>query len=61
MVLARDYWARFERFTQQLQKSCKSVFIVTGPLFLPQMTPNGLEMKHPVIGDPYTRSAFSIP
>lgn len=32
----RDYWARFEKFVRDLTKACESVFIVSGPLFLPR-------------------------
>ncbi|KAL4420173.1 hypothetical protein ABPG77_008309 [Micractinium sp. CCAP 211/92] len=55
----RDYWARFERFVQDLAKRCDDVYIITGPLFLPQrsnaLQPNGAPgfvMQHPMIGTP---------
>lgn len=32
----RDYWARFEKFTRDLTRPCESVYIVSGPLFLPR-------------------------
>ncbi|PSC75639.1 Mitochondrial nuclease [Micractinium conductrix] len=55
----RDYWARFERFVQDLAKRCDDVWIVTGPLYLPQRSPTpqatgapGYHMQHPMIGTP---------
>ncbi len=32
----RDYWARVEKFTRDLNKACDDVYIVSGPLFLPR-------------------------
>ncbi|GAB5032430.1 mitochondrial nuclease [Nannochloropsis oceanica] len=32
----RDYWARVEKFTRDLTKHCDAVYLVSGPLFLPQ-------------------------
>lgn len=32
----RDYWARFEKFVRDLSKTCKMVYIVSGPLYLPR-------------------------
>lgn len=34
----RDYWARFERFVRNLSRSFKTVYVCTGPLFLPTPT-----------------------
>ncbi|PRW44603.1 mitochondrial nuclease [Chlorella sorokiniana] len=55
----RDYWARFERFVQDLTKRCDDVWIVTGPLYLPQRSPQpqkngapGYRMQHEMIGSP---------
>ncbi|KAL4428150.1 hypothetical protein ABPG75_002239 [Micractinium tetrahymenae] len=55
----RDYWARFERFVQDLCKRCDDVYIITGPLFLPQRSgatqangAPGFVMQHPMIGTP---------
>lgn len=54
---ARDYWARFERFVKQLTQQCEDVYVLTGPLYLPQRTPQGgYMMHHPMIGAP--RSCF---
>lgn len=47
----RDYWARFEHFIKGLAKSCDEVFVVTGPLFLPVLTPRGYKMDFPLIGE----------
>lgn len=49
---ARDYWARFERFVKQLTQQCEDVYVLTGPLYLPQRTPQGYMMHHPMIGAP---------
>jgi hypothetical protein len=50
----RDYWARFERFVQDLSRRCDDVWVVTGPLYLPQPAPGGAPgtyvMNHPMIG-----------
>ena len=46
----RDYWARFERFVKTLAWSSDDVYIVTGPLYVPQRTPQGYFMHHPMIG-----------
>eukprot|EP00775_Hariotina_reticulata_P011483 gene11483-11627_t len=49
----RDYWARFEKFVKDVAKVSDGVFIVTGPLWLPQPDGRGKwEMRHPVIGQP---------
>lgn len=54
----RDYWARFERFVKQLAWSSDDVYIVTGPLYVPQRTPQGYVMHHPMIGAFLTLSAL---
>ena len=46
----RDYWARFERFVKQTTDVADDVFIVTGPLYVPQLTSQGYVMQHPMIG-----------
>ena len=46
----RDYWARFERFVKTLAWSNDDVYIITGPLYVPQRTPQGYVMHHPMIG-----------
>lgn len=51
---ARDYWARFERFVKQLTQQCEDVYVLTGPLYLPQRTPQGYMMHHPMIGAPHS-------
>lgn len=48
----RDYWARFERFVKTLAWSSDDVYIVTGPLYVPQRTPQGYVMQYPMIGKP---------
>lgn len=48
----RDYWARFERFANQLTRSCDEVFIVSGPLYLPHKADGGFEMRHSMLGKP---------
>lgn len=52
----RDYWARFERFVKQLAWTSDDVYIVTGPLYVPQRTPQGYVMHHPMIGGQPIRS-----
>jgi endonuclease G len=50
----RDYWARFEKFIKETAKASDGVFIITGPLWLPQPDGRGngkWEMKHPMIGE----------
>lgn len=49
----RDYWARFEKFVKDTVKISDGVFVVTGPLWLPQPDGRGTgkwEMRHPMIG-----------
>ena len=46
----RDYWARFERFVKTLAWSSDDVYIVTGPLYVPQRTVQGYVMHYPMIG-----------
>ena len=49
----RDYWARFEKFVQNLAfNKYNDVFVVTGPLFLPQPISNSWTMQHPMLGKP---------
>lgn len=51
----RDYWARFEKFVKDAVKVSDGVYIVTGPLWLPQQDARGSgkwEMRHPMIGKP---------
>ena len=48
----RDYWARFERFVKTLAWSSDDVYVITGPLYVPQKTPQGYVMHHPMIGMP---------
>jgi endonuclease G len=49
----RDYWARFEKLVKDVVKHADGVYVVTGPLFLPQPDgeTNKWTMKHPMIGD----------
>ena len=62
----RDYWARLERFVQDLATTCDDVWVVTGPLYLPVRAPAGVGappgapagasvagyvMQHPMIGE----------
>lgn len=51
----RDYWARFEKFVQDLVNSHNAVWVVTGPLFLPTPTApdkSRWSMIYPVLGTP---------
>jgi endonuclease G len=50
--LYRDYWARFEKFVKDVSKSCKDVYVVTGPLWMPTQDAEGKwVMKHDMIGE----------
>ncbi|CCB85680.1 endonuclease G, mitochondrial [Parachlamydia acanthamoebae UV-7] len=47
----RGYWVKMEKYVRDLTKSCKSVHVLTGPLFLPQVEENGKKyVKYQVIG-----------
>lgn len=48
----RDYWARFERFVKTLAWNSDDVYVITGPLYVAQKTPQGYVMHHPMIGKP---------
>ncbi|KAF8455410.1 hypothetical protein BGX38DRAFT_1051993, partial [Terfezia claveryi] len=49
----RDYWAHFEDFCRRLVKHYPSVRIITGPLYLPQRTPEGKwKVEYEVVGNP---------
>jgi endonuclease G, mitochondrial len=48
----RDYWARFERFVQQVAERCDDVYVVTGPCYLPQPGPAGWAVNHSMLGSP---------
>jgi endonuclease G len=46
----RDYWARFEKFVKDVVKKSDDVYVVTGPVFAPQVTPQGVRSGHAYIG-----------
>ena len=49
----RDYWAHFERFCRRLVKHYPSIRIITGPLYLPERTPEGKwKVEYEVVGNP---------
>jgi endonuclease G len=49
----RDYWAHFEDFCRRLTTKYESIRIVTGPLYLPQLQPDGKwRVSYEVIGTP---------
>lgn len=48
----RDYWARFERWVQNCAQAYDDVWIVTGPLYIPQPSAAGWSMAHPMLGTP---------
>ncbi len=58
VLQGRDYWARFERFVKTLAWSSDDVYIVTGPLYVPQRTPQGYVMHHPMIGMSHSHKHF---
>ena len=52
----RDSWARLERFVQEMTQTCGEVWVVTGPLYLPQRGPGGkFVMQHDMIGESGSR------
>jgi endonuclease G, mitochondrial len=49
----RDYWAHFEDFCRRLTHKYPSVRIVTGPLYLPSLHPDGKwRVSYEVVGNP---------
>ncbi|KAL2912600.1 nuclease [Polyrhizophydium stewartii] len=49
----RGYWAHFENFVRSLTKQFDDVYVITGPLFLPQREENGeYWVKYRVLGNP---------
>ncbi|KAF3939961.1 Nuclease [Dactylella cylindrospora] len=49
----RDYWAHFEDFCRRLTSKYRSVRVVTGPLYLPKLEPDGkYRVTYEVIGAP---------
>eukprot|EP00803_Ostreobium_quekettii_P000884 evm.model.scf_616EXC.2 EVM.evm.TU.scf_616EXC.2 scf_616EXC:9726-15614(-) len=51
----RDYWARFEKYVRDLTKSSSAVWVITGPVWLPQKLKGGhWQMNYPMIGQPPT-------
>lgn len=49
----RDYWAHLEDFCRRLTKQYASIYIVTGPLYLPKKGPDGkFRVSYEVIGNP---------
>eukprot|EP00892_Ulva_mutabilis_P003598 jgi/Ulvmu1/160/UM001_0164.1 len=55
----QDYWARFEKFVKNVHKRSEAVYIVTGPIFAPLFTNNGLQSNHSFIGTP--PNAVAVP
>jgi endonuclease G len=53
----RDYWARFEKMTRDLLRHHETLYVVTGPLFLPEWDPN----PPPAPRSPKPRVAASEP
>lgn len=51
----RDYWARVEKFTRDLTKRCQSVYLVSGPLFLPRQKQAG---DAPFTSNPTSKARF---
>ena len=46
-----DYWERFERYVRDLTRRADSVYVVTGPLWMPRPDSDGRwMMQHPCIG-----------
>eukprot|EP00798_Chlamydomonas_sp_ICE-L_P017419 gene17419-23721_t len=57
----RDYWSQVERFIRELTRSCDEVYIITGPLWLPNLDADDAKwrMEHAMIGRP--PSLISVP
>ena len=45
----RDYWARLEKFTRDLTKICDDVYVVTGPLYVPEWLKGRDKLAQPVV------------
>lgn len=57
----RDYWARFEKFVKDVANKSDEVYVVTGPLFLPQLDEQDKwVMKHSFIGELKLENAFLV-
>ena len=51
----REFWARLEKFARDLLKKWDTVYVVTGPLFLPSPSAKGggaHRWRNPALGDP---------
>ncbi|KAI9095937.1 hypothetical protein DFS34DRAFT_651193 [Phlyctochytrium arcticum] len=49
----RHYWAYFEHFVRSLTAHFDDVYVVTGPLYIPKLNPDGrFYVTYEVIGDP---------
>lgn len=48
--LNRGAWVRLERYVQHSAARSKNIYIVTGSLYLPVETPEGMEVRYKVIG-----------
>lgn len=49
----RDYWSHFEDFVRRLTNSYDNVRVMTGPLYLPKLMPDGkYRVSYEVIGSP---------
>jgi DNA/RNA non-specific endonuclease len=56
----RDYWARFEKLVKDVTRRAADVYVVTGPVFAPALTPQGLVAYHGYIGVVCPMSAASL-
>ena len=49
----RGYWAKVERFVRSLTDQFDDLYVLTGPLYLPQLDVSGnWFVKYQVIGNP---------
>ena len=51
-MLNRGAWLRLEQLCRQITQSVDEVYVVSGPLFLPEREKDGLRMRHRVLGSP---------
>lgn len=50
--LNRKYWVKLERHAREMTKSYTKVFVITGPLFMPEKDPDGKKyVRYQVIGE----------
>ena len=51
-LLNRGPWLRLEELCRSVARVADEVYVVSGPLFLPEREKDGLRMRHRVLGSP---------